>query len=73
MGGNGQMGGCGENTGDAEAEEFTTCCFNPAFSCAFARIPGLDPDKGTFSYTDELSGNGGNAGRAGFGKIYLKF
>jgi len=66
-GGAGQTGGEGESTGDAEAEDFGPCVFNPAFSAAFARIPGWDPDTQDFTIESEKSGRGGNAGKAGFG------
>ena len=67
MGGIGQKGGVGLDTGDAQAEEFGPCITSPSFVVAFARIPGLDTTTGKFTMKGELSGNGGDAGCAGFG------
>ena len=66
-GGSGQKGGIGANTDDAKCDDIGTCYFNPGFSAAFARIPGLNPNTGKYENTWEMSGRGGDAGKAGFG------
>ncbi|CAF0787513.1 unnamed protein product [Brachionus calyciflorus] len=66
-GGNGQTGGVGEDTGDAEAEDFTAPILKPKFAAAFARIPGYNTETNKFDNENEKSGNGGNGGKNGFG------